>query len=73
MFVADPFNNKIHRITATGAVTTFAVSGDCGGEDNFATSAAICVPIGIAVDSAQNKYVSDGGINKIWKIIPSTP
>jgi sugar lactone lactonase YvrE len=68
VFVADTRNNLIREITPAGVVTTLAgwkpgpgnLDGGLGCEAEFSS------PIGVAVDSAGNVYISDGH-NRITK------
>ncbi|NBV86703.1 MAG: hypothetical protein EBS01_10700, partial [Verrucomicrobia bacterium] len=68
LFVADQMNNKIRKISASGAVSTFAGSGIQGGADASGTSASFYFPYGIAVDASGNLYVADTNNHKIRKI-----
>lgn len=67
LYVCDAGNNKIKKITPTGVVSTFAGS-TVGDEDGSAGNAKFSAPIGIAVDSQGNAFVSEAGNNKIKKI-----
>jgi sugar lactone lactonase YvrE len=72
IFVADAANNTIRRITPQGAVTTFAGSASAGGYVNATGAAArFSNPVGVAVDSNSNVYVSDYNNNAIRKITPA--
>ena len=68
MYVADFRNNRIRKVTPQGIVTTFAGTGAQGALDGQALSATFDVPLGIAIDSSDNLYVSDWNNNKIRKI-----
>ena len=61
VFVADSGNNVVRRVTAAGAVTTYAGSGVVGFADGPAGTASFFGPNGVAVDGAGNVYVADGG------------
>lgn len=71
IYVADPGNNMIRKVTSAGLVTTFAGNGNPGSTNGTATSASFNSPSGIALDAAGNFYVSDLGNNLIRKIDPS--
>ncbi len=68
LYVADIFNNKIRKISATGVVTTFAGNGNFSSVDGTNTAASFADPYGVAVDSAGNVYVADSWNHKIRKI-----
>jgi serine/threonine protein kinase len=71
VLVADMSNNTIRKITPAGVVTTLAgQAGISGNADGFGSSARFNHPFGVAVDSANNIYVSDTANNAIRKIIP---
>ena len=55
----------------TGVVTTVAGSGTAAYNDGSGVTASFNRPNGIAVDSNNNLYVSDGNNNRIRKITSS--
>jgi DNA-binding beta-propeller fold protein YncE len=60
IYVADAGNNKIRKIiTQTGAVSTFAGSGNHEEKDGTGTDAGFASPMHISIDSASNLYVAD--------------
>jgi len=71
VFIADSNNDKIKKITPSGAVTTFAGSGSSGFADGQGTAAQFNFPVGLAIDSQDNLYVTDYQNNRIRKITPS--
>lgn len=72
IYVADVFNHKIRKITASGAVTTLAGNGHQGYVDDVkGLSAEFDFPVDVAVDDSGNVYVVDEGNNKIRKILPN--
>ena len=72
VYVVDNRNFVIRKIASTGAVTTFAGNGYSVYNDATGTNAGFTGPIGIAIDSAGNFYVSDldSNGNRIRKITP---
>jgi serine/threonine protein kinase, bacterial len=71
VFVADQVNNVIRKITPAGVVTTFAGSGAQGHANGAGAAASFVLPVGIAIDSAGNLYVSDTYNHLIRKITPA--
>jgi hypothetical protein len=75
LYVADSANGLIRKVTQAGVVTTVA-----GSPNNYAnipgvgSTALFDVPVGIAVDSAGNLYVSQQAGNLVSKgtAVPST-
>ncbi len=59
-YVADSESAVIRKITPAGAVTTLAgIAGVYGSADGLGASARFARPVGVAVDSAGNVYVTD--------------
>jgi hypothetical protein len=72
LYVADAGNYTIRKVTPAGAVTTLAGgTGTPGSADGTGGAARFAVPNGVAVDSAGNVYVADGGNGTIRKITPA--
>jgi len=71
IYVAEPEDNKIRKITPVGVVTTFAGSGAYGSTDGTGTAATFNMPTGVTTDSSDNIYVAEAGGNKIRKITPA--
>ena len=68
VFVADYYNNKIRKIDTLGNVSTFAGTGAIGSDNGNATSASFYYPAIVAVDAANNLFVTDEENHKIRKI-----
>jgi sugar lactone lactonase YvrE len=58
LYVSDTGNNVIRKITPDGMVSTFAGSGVEGATDGVGANATFIAPAGLAVDSADNLYVT---------------
>jgi hypothetical protein len=75
LYIADGANNVIRKVTASGIITTVAGNYAAGigysGDNGPATSAQLSYPIGVAVDTARNIYISDNN-NVIRKVTAST-
>jgi len=72
VFVADMSNDTVRKITPAGMVTTLAgQAGMNGSSDGFGNNARFKGPFAVAVDNADNVYVSDSGNNTIRKIMPT--
>ena len=68
-FVADSRNHAIRKITAGGAVTTFAGQlGVAGTANGTGAAAQFNSPCGLAFDTGGNLFVSDTGNSTIRKI-----
>lgn len=70
IYVTDPNENKIRKITPAGVVTTLAGSTE-GHADGTGTAAQFNDPVGICADAQGNLYVTEEGSHKIRKITPA--
>lgn len=71
LYVTDPMNHKVRKVTAAGEVSTWAGSGDEGLVKGASTTASFEMPYGIAVDGQGNVYVSDMSAMEIRKVTPN--
>jgi type IX secretion system substrate protein/NHL repeat-containing protein len=71
LYIADKNNQKIRKVTPTGAVTTLAGSGGFGFLDGVGSVAQFKNPTGIDVDASGNVYVADRNNHMIRKITPA--
>lgn len=68
VYVADPGNNRIRKITPEGLVSTLAGEGVAGCVDGPGAQARFDTPFSVAVDKEQNVYVADTWNAKLRKI-----
>ncbi len=74
LFIADAGNNRIREVVAaTGVIRTVAgtgVPGAClfGGDGGPATSAQLCNPARVVVDSWGNLFIADQGNNRVRRV-----
>ena len=72
LFVADRDNHTIRKVTPSQLVTTFAgLSGVSGSADGAGPDARFQGPQKLAIDSADNLYVTDFSNHTIRKITPA--
>jgi sugar lactone lactonase YvrE len=69
-YIADSRNNRIRKVS-NGVITTIAGKGTEGysGDGGSATSAQLNNPLGVAVDSAGNVYITDFGNDVIREVL----
>ena len=75
LFIADTFNQRIRRVdAATGIITTVAGNGTFGfnGDGGLATNAWMRDPVGVAVDSAGNLFITDQNNQRIRRLDAAT-
>jgi sugar lactone lactonase YvrE len=72
LYIADSYNLVIRKLTTSdGTITTVAGDGNAptcfslGGDGGPATSAALCLPLSVSVDSTGNLYIADTSRNRI--------
>ena len=72
IYISDCYNRVVRKVNIGGVISTFAFTGSygSGGDGGPATNATMSYPYGIAIDVAQNVYVTDNGNYKIRKINP---
>ena len=75
LYLADTGNSVIRKLTPTGtnwAVTTIAgLAGSFGSADGTNSDARFNYPVGLAVDSSNNLYVTDQVNSTIRKLTPA--
>ncbi len=74
LYIADPTNARIRKVSTDGIITTIAGNGKSGfaGDGGQATLAELNGPQGVAVDVNGSVYVADSGNSRIRKIANGT-
>ena len=71
VYVADPYNNTLRKITPAGVVNTLAgTAGIQGSNDGAGAAASFFRPHGVAVDGSGTIYVADTNNGIIRKVTP---
>ena len=74
VFVTEPGNNTVRKVTSAGVVTTEAgLAGNTGSNNGLGSAARFKYPIGVSVDSAGNVFVADYSNHTIRNTITSAP
>ena len=70
LFIADTLNNRVRKVDTNGIISTVAGNRGIGnsGDGGFATNAPLYHPIGLALDSAGNLYISDSNNSLIRRV-----
>lgn len=73
LYIADPDNARIRRVTAAGIISTYAGMGPSlfGGDGGPATNAGLALPGSVALDGAGNLYISDQNNSRIRRVTPA--
>jgi uncharacterized protein (TIGR03437 family) len=64
VYIADTGNNAVRVVNSAGVISTYAGNGLPGysGDGGLAKAAQVGNPVGVAVDSSGNVYVTDGSV-----------
>ncbi len=74
VYITDNGSHHVRKVDTLGIITTVAGTGTAGysGDDGSATSAKLNGPFRIAVDSADNLYITDNGNHCVRKVDKTT-
>ena len=73
LFIADPVDNDVLKVSAAGAVAVAAGNGTSGfsGDSGMATAAQLANPVAVAVDTAGDLFIADQNNGRIRKVSAS--
>jgi hypothetical protein len=73
LFIADPPNNCVRKVSVKGIITTMAGVGHTGfwGDGGAATNASLNQPGAVAADDLGNVFIADQGNNCVRKVSAS--
>jgi len=75
LYIGDSNTNRIRKVDhVTATINTVAGNGTYGysGDGGPATSASLSNPVGVAVDTARNLYISESNSNRVRKVDHAT-
>jgi trimeric autotransporter adhesin len=72
LYIADTWNNRIRKVSATGIISTVAGGETRGfaGDGGPATKAQLASPLRVAVDAKGSLYICDADNNSIRRVDP---
>lgn len=72
LYIADSGHHRIRKVTVGGIITTVVGTGLCSGytEGSAAINAGICLPTGLAIDTAGNLYIAGQHGHRVSKVTP---
>jgi trimeric autotransporter adhesin len=70
IYIGDPANNRIRKVSAAGIISTVAGGGRAAGlgDGADASNSNLSLPLGVAADSGGNLYIADWGDRRIRKV-----
>ncbi|HEY0140870.1 MAG TPA: RHS repeat-associated core domain-containing protein [Thermoanaerobaculia bacterium] len=69
-FIAEPYSNRIHRVSASGMITTIAGNGSAGfSPDGTPAASAALRPWDIAIGPDDSLYLNDQGNFRVRRIV----
>jgi sugar lactone lactonase YvrE len=71
VYIVDNGNSRIRKVSG-GTITTFAGGGTNGLGDNGPATSATLNPNGVALDTAANLLIADGGNGRVRKVAQGT-
>jgi sugar lactone lactonase YvrE len=73
LYITEPFDSRVRRVTPQGTITTFAGTGHAGysGDGGLASSALLSTPVDVKTDANGNVYIADLTASVVRKVAPN--
>jgi len=70
LYIADSYNSRVRKVSASGVITTVAGSGKQAAPTDgvTATSSSLLTPVSVALDAAGNLFFADSSSGEICKV-----
>jgi sugar lactone lactonase YvrE len=70
LYITEPFDSRVRKVTPGGTITTFAGTGQAGysGDNGPAASAKVSTPVDVKVDANGNVYIADLTASVVRKV-----
>lgn len=61
LYITEPFDNRVRKVTPGGTISTFAGNGHAGysGDGGFASAALLSTPVDVKTDNNGNVFIAD--------------
>jgi sugar lactone lactonase YvrE len=72
LYFSEMGASRVRKVAANGTISTVAGTGSRGfsGDGGLATAALLNSPLGVALDSAGNLYISDAVVSRVRQVTP---
>lgn len=72
LYITEPFDSRVRKVTPQGTITTFAGTGHAGysGDGGPAFSALLSTPVDVKTDSGGNVFIADLTASVVRKVSP---
>jgi sugar lactone lactonase YvrE len=72
LYITEPFDSRVRKVTPQGTITTFAGTGHAGysGDGGPASSALLSTPVDVKTDNNGNVFIADLTASVVRKVSP---
>ena len=73
LYITEPFDSRVRKVTPQGTITTFAGNGHAGysGDGGPASSALLSTPVDVKTDNNGNVFIADLTASVVRKVSPN--